>query len=170
MRVSGFIMVIFGAQSLVVFHLDPHTNRSDSYRQLRIESLVQADQAADSKLSIVKPVSLTPEQASSTQFEYTFMLGWSKAARLEQLKLELVTDGAGNFDYSIQSYAFHHDQAQNQIEQAANNVQTGLYSKFSSTIGSFFKAATAAQPDIEDPLKQVRAEVKNLFLVDEAKT
>ena len=40
----------------------------------------------------MKLIEAAPQPESSTQVEFTFMLGWSNHTRLEQLKLNLTSD------------------------------------------------------------------------------
>lgn len=47
-----------------------------------------------------------------------------------------------------------------------NVAQSGLYNKFTSSISSIFRASGVLAADQEDPLKQTKAEVRSIFLVD----
>ena len=81
LRVPGYVMLLFGAQNMALYHLSPSTSKTEDYRLLGTQMLItERDHIPNSKISVVK---LVPYVQGQTEF--TFMMGWSKAARLEQL-------------------------------------------------------------------------------------
>lgn len=89
LKTPGFIMVIFGAQSVAVYHLSA-TIKPDFSSIIGVKGLARDDDtAADSKVSLAKLVSTRPAMVAASTAQYTFMLGWSKTTRLEQLKLDV---------------------------------------------------------------------------------
>ena len=53
----------------------------------------------------MKLVSLEPVPLSDDRAQYTFMLGWSKSMRLDQIKLDLSKDDSVNsIDFYLESH------------------------------------------------------------------
>ena len=63
--------------------------------------------APDNKLSVVKLIEASPQGIEANQVEFTFMIGWSKSSRLEQLKLKLTSQHRGNFGRAATSLSEH---------------------------------------------------------------
>ena len=56
LKVPGYMMAIFGAQTIAVFHLRPQSNRNDGYRLIGTQSLLSEGQADGSKVTVAKLV------------------------------------------------------------------------------------------------------------------
>ena len=116
LKVRGYIMVIFGAQMAAVLHISPLTIEPDGYTLLGTSPLFAHDTLADSKVVIAKLVSSTHVQIDTKQAQFTFMIGWSKGVRLEQIQLSLMAEklynGENTLNFNLVSHLFFQDSRQ----------------------------------------------------------
>ena len=85
----GFLMAIFGAREVALLHINPAVLKPDGYRLLdTLQLCMPEDATPDQRVSFVKLVQIEPTHVSAQingreSAQFTFMLGWSKDARLE---------------------------------------------------------------------------------------
>lgn len=83
-------MVIFGAQNMAVYHLS-FTNKTGGYKLIGSKSLLKVDMTPDSKVQVAKLVTAQAAHVKNYYAQFIFMLGWSKSARFDHVRLDLTT-------------------------------------------------------------------------------
>ena len=57
LRVHGYVMLLFGAQNIALYHLSPSTSKTEDYRLLGTQTLItEKDNIPNSKVLVVKLV------------------------------------------------------------------------------------------------------------------